>query len=784
MFRISKIAKLALITVAIAVLTFSTQAIANWQAPALSSDTMVVIVIDTEGKAVPNALVSIKINKEIRNHRTNAKGRFDTELTGIKPGQSLRIAVKVDGYLTQMAQFYQDRNLPKSVLFRMERGTTIGGRVVDQMGKPIAEANISVWSIGVLKVPERTQASVRWESRTDQDGQWRLDMAPANPEYIRIQIQSDEFARLSVSVPQLDWKRLRDRSFEQKLEPGHRVSGEVEDENGNPVAGAIAQIGRDSFSQPTDEEGKFDIKGLPSGSQMVTVLSQNHAPTQKLITLNQPATELKFELETGEPIRILVRDSDRHQIPVTWVQPAFGNDRSYLKNMNFSFLFNKVFAESQTKSGEFVWKHAPPGPLTYSIRAGGYRTLRMTFAPREEPHSVKLFKTLTVQIHAIDRETQKPITRIKVTQGHVARGRTQPRWNNSKSMEAKNGQYEIQRTQGDEDVVIRIESLGYQAIESKTLSASDPIVELDIELTRSDSRTISMVAPQGSLVKNANVFMVRNGEGSIYVRNGAVVDNAEDEPQLNVLNDSFDLPTINAGKFGIVVFADQGYAIAKAEDLQNKSEIKLKPWARIEGHAMIGDKPAAGEKIKMFPEFKNSPWSFFDYEAIVEPDGQFIIDRIPTEVVDTRIWRELILTQRNGTIHSTSANSVPVTLKPGRTIQVKIGGSGRAVTGKVLPPVGYDEPIGEWNSGTRKLDQLFPAKPKNVFGFRIEPDGSFRIDDVPDGRFQLTLNVTENDIHQLPGVEKSPIGELQMQVIVKSKDGETGPIELGELRLK
>ena len=152
----------------------------------------------------------------------------------------------------------------------------IGGTVVDEAKKPVANARVFFSSI----VP-RAQKSELLQTRSDAEGKWTLDVpdAPANA-------RGWTYRRIVIIAPGFGWKALLSNSKDAKpldvmLQAGTSVSGVVQDAEGKPIAGVRvtpggATVGEDyensvqfgqnlaqEFSVQSGEDGTFSFDGVP-----------------------------------------------------------------------------------------------------------------------------------------------------------------------------------------------------------------------------------------------------------------------------------------------------------------------------------------------------------------------------------------------------------------------------------------------------------------------------------------------------------------------------------------
>ena len=148
--------------------------------------------------------------------------------------------------------------------------------------------------------------------------------------------------------------------------------------------------------------------------------------------------------------------------------------------------------------------------------------------------------------------------------------------------------------------------------------------------------------------------------------------------------------------------------------------------------------------------------------------------------------------------------------KPAETLPVNLGGTGRPLIGRAVKLPRTEIPI-DWTNGSYWLRLQPPpiAEPPNMtrerraawyktwstteegkaylayqenprsYGFRVERDGSFRIDDVTPGTYLLTLQL-------FGGPGRRTIATLKRTVIVPAIPGGRSdePLDLGTIELK
>jgi hypothetical protein len=255
---------------------------------------------------------------------------------------------------------------------------------------------------------------------------------------------------------------------------------------------------------------------------------------------------------------------------------------------------------------------------------------------------------------------------------------------------------------------------------------------------------------------------------------------------------------------------DSGYAELKPESLGEASPVKLEPWCRVEGVFKVGAKPApAGTMVSLgvVGGASNGPRIHYAYSATTDAEGRYVLDRVPAGLNQIR------------TKASEKASPLDqyVRTEPGKAVRFDIGGKGRPVVGKLVLGTHLDtknlnrdtdpsqrllsnshlrrnvpwpkQPTDGGGGGSspeereetarawRKTPEAFEQW-KDQYRCNVEfaEDGSFRFEDVPPGKYILTLT-----IYQRTGL----IGVIRPEVEVPaSPDLPTDqPLDLGDLKI-
>ena len=148
----------------------------------------------------------------------------------------------------------------------------------------------------------------------------------------------------------------------------------------------------------------------------------------------------------------------------------------------------------------------------------------------------------------------------------------------------------------------------------------------------------------------------------------------------------------------------------------------------------IGKQTAKNVGVTLdFDRLNRQGWNHA-YETSTDDQGHFAFNRVyPGKGSVARV-----IAVKNGMTEARAGtNPVPVEVLPGKTIQLQIGGKGRAVVGRIDSGgrITNWTDIGQIRS---KYDVL-----EDYYGFKVAPDGSFRIDDMAPGKYALDVRITK-----------------------------------------
>jgi peroxiredoxin len=431
-------------------------------------------------------------------------------------------------------------------------------------------------------------------------------------------------------------------------------------------------------------------------------------------------------------------------------------------------------------------------------------------------------KTIQVKITGtvLDAETGQPLPVFHLTTGALDRDRRSYDWTERGSLLYTNGAFAIIVAKEKMPPAVLIEAEGYLPQSSGPIRVLETNVTFHLKKGSGPSGVV--LTPEGLPAAGRTVYFSR-------LKDLVPLEGTNLTPK-NVSSHVLTTITDAAGHFAfrpdldgfsVMVVDEAGFADVPVEDLLSSPQVRLQPWARVEGTLKIGTHPASNETVRLanaFAKYAYYPRLLPPYSlsvaAITGADGRFVFPRVPP--VDIKIFHApKVGLAGSGEVPITQITNL--TLKAGETRVVTLGGQGRPVIGRVVlknfhknmdwqdqvewmdsqapePPdcPNFDAISKEYHvahraarnqedrdaAETRYLSQYdriarqlrayysSPAGRQYWFSrrdyvLRFAPDGSFRIEDVPGGKYLLTLDL--RDLAGKLSQVKSPRIDLRRQ---------------------
>ncbi len=508
------------------------------------------------------------------------------------------------------------------------------------------------------------------------------------------------------------------------------------------------------------------------GETYLTIIAAEYAPELKFLTINPDMEPLKIHLEPGGVIRGNVTDRNKKPIEGASIYASrWKGERQ------------RLHLEVKTDTnGDFEIKNAPVDEVLFDIFKQEYMALEnYPMQPDKDKYDIVLRPQLTVYGTVIDALTGLPIDRFSVTSGLEYEDGRAPSWQRYSTHTFTNGRYEMEFRQERFTYRLRVDADGYQSAISGSISPdqiSETRFACDFKLDKPSTIEGLVLSPDGIPLSDAEVVITTH---YLSIQNAQISSRSLENNQL--------LNTDSEGKFRfeqpitryfIVVLHEKGYAKIEQSDFIASPAITVTPWGGIEGTLRIGNEPGVNKFVAFYSrEERNEerPRIDLSYEVETDKNGRFIFPK----VVPCRgsVTRAIPMERGRRYSHTTE-----VEVKPGQTVEVNLGGTGRAVTGKVIVP-DYIKDKFSWQHTDSSLRIRSPGNPYKLISLTFNEDGTFHAEDVPAGDYYLYLHAYEP-----PASSRTRRGERigllnHHFTIPDMPNGRSDePFELGELELE
>jgi len=433
------------------------------------------------------------------------------------------------------------------------------------------------------------------------------------------------------------------------------------------------------------------------------------------------------------------------------------------------------------EKGIFEWVSVPPSHKLYSVHADGFASLtRLELAADGEEHLIVLRKStrsprLRVSGTAVDTETRQPIEAFEVwvTKTRPYRGApltTAPELRTT----GKDGRFSFLASKSynfqEESYTVEVRADGYLAATLPVPAYLTNGFHVNFALNPTPRLTGVVQTPDGQPASGAVVLLCAKPDDTVRLilpGQFGLADFRGNHAETDT-NGAFAVGTATPN--GTVLIAhNSGYVEIPIAQMGASHTLRLESWGGVAGLLMIGSQPGSNETIVLS---KMPPLLSARLSTMTEAGGHFAIGRLPPG--EWRISHEL--KQRGRPIRPPLTQTTPIQVMPGKITQVRLGGAGRKVVGRVrmdeqaqrldwkfclvsltaeLPdlPVpsrdqfasdeGYFTAKSEWTAHKSGVNSSL-AERESWRNLRqnqsvLEPDGSFTVDDVVPGAYKLRI---------------------------------------------
>jgi hypothetical protein len=791
--------------------------------------------VDKDGQPVPGAVAKLTLTDEGRTfpYGTNVADAAGKAIVDYPANQVRELAIEVRSSAGLPARISlanaEPGNLPLEQKIKLEPGVTLGGLVRDTTGQPIARARVSVNTVVRDEVGQSIEAETD-VATTDQSGRWSSRSVSADFKSLTFKLTHPEFRPaeyyISDSGPGASQEGSKADLLAGKaimvMEPGTTLAGTVTNPTGKPLANADVFL-RDASDPPrdrfatTDSSGHFKLVFMDAGQGVLAVAAKGYSPQSINVPFDSGLKQVTFKLQPAKPLKGIVLGQDRKPVAGATVDLVSWNDLP----------FPRWQTQTDAKGG-FSWDSAPADGALLSVRMDGYLTEGQSLAPGDEDVTIVLNPLEQIVGKVIDADTKEPIPEFQVILGRVFSGDDVLNWERYNPLRATGGKYSFptgqnpsgagfrpasvvtvsqggaRTVQGLQGARIRllVEAPGYLPQASPTLSVSGWLTN-DFELRKGNGPKGILKLPNGQPAADVTVTLLT---GDFTQLKDAHLESRGSASSI-VTSDAEGKFALPAGyATSLVAAGSEGYAEAPLERLDTTLTLTLQPWGRIEGVVRNGPNPATNEWVMVTMAQGRAglglQFDFDTYRTQADDQGRFVLNNVPP---GERLLTRLIPMQFQNNRGWMFSHGQTITVKAGETTRIDFGGKGRTVIGKVVPNERRDI---TWQSGRHFLRTPQPRPPSGSFSsleearawentpevkearararnyaVQFSDDGSFRIEDVLPGKYEL--NLTFNEPGSQSFLNGAYVGSVHQEVEVgEIPAGQPGqPVDLGRLDL-
>jgi hypothetical protein len=374
-------------------------------------------------------------------------------------------------------------------------------------------------------------------------------------------------------------------------------------------------------------------------------------------------------------------------------------------------------------------------------------------------------------------------------------------WYSSRSVNGSDGEFSLPLENSGPQMVLKVSAPGYRAFTSKLFNPAEGIPAFEFALQRGlgvrgvvrDTNGAPVAGAQVAAIgRNSYVALGRGGFDSNYGSRNEIA--RTDASGRFVLPESDEL-------LMVVAAHPLGYADARAEDPSAMTNLVLQPWGRIEGEVRIGPNPGTNVQLVLSygdPQIHQLQFSYQFFRIVTDDQGKFAVGFVPPG--DRALYR-LVPINANSQMWS---HRTEVTVEPGSTNRVLIGGTGRPVTGRALSR-NNDRPV-DWTQCQGNITAVQTIPPPNSgllgglvaaftpparrtqprsYGFACKADGSFRVEDVPAGTYSISISAMETEERGNSRTTRS-IGFGNKSLTIPAMPGGRSdePLDAGEIEIR
>jgi hypothetical protein len=576
------------------------------------------------------------------------------------------------------------------------------------------------------------------------------------------------------ALPLVNTNALLSATAEFTLQPAIFLQGTLADNADKHIPGAeliLQRANSDRTFLRTDAQGRFQARVGEPGEVALVVIREGFAPlwTNIMARSNLPPVALK--LSSPRVVNGLVRERNQRPVPGARVRLDEWNGSTDLLRL-------QTITDDE---GRFSMTGAPSDRVTFYISKTNYSTSRSSFSGPMSTVNITLSRPYGVYGRAYDAETKRPIDFFTVIPGRkYSPNETRINWDRSDAVAGRNGEYSLRMSSYyfQPEGRVLIEAPGYEPQISPPFRNYDAYTN-DFVLKKGKGISGTVHLANGSPAANATLVLVEKGDSASLDMNGLFRGSGSSDMARSDARGRFEFsPKLNPDR--IFVSHEEGFANAKVSDVAQGSPITLQKWAQIKGTVRVGEKVEPEHNVRLQSANMNfsseeQPANFYaSVRGEIDTNGNFFFQKVPAG--EYRVALEYHLREGNSYGELPISHGLPVIVKAGNSTNIILGGTGRRVAGRVNLSGGSNSDV-DWRRDVHQLMLMLPNQPANIPTFTpdgqrlyisnlpgtpqtpeamadaqraqrnyvllFDSNGNFYADNVPPGKYQLTIAVTD-----------------------------------------
>lgn len=346
-------------------------------------------VVDARGRQLENVELQITPlgDGEQESHitRTSAEGLFRTP--GLHTGASYLVTAFLSGFApasTAVAIPKPEAQVP-DLRMVLGWGRTASGQVVDERGRPVADARVELvpGTAGRVVASGLTASgNASQRAQTGADGRFELRHQPAG--WFRLRIEADSFLVFEQDGLQIPASTARTNLGRFPLQRGAALRGWAGDPDGNPVAGAEVWIlpaevrdWADLYAQGpaavTGADGSFLVRDLPHDDSFgLDICRAGYLPLSATVR-EIPEEPFRAVLRRAARLSGRVTADDGSPVPAARIESWLAGEEPS-RSESLRPCRNGSGSVTTDNGGRFRFEALPPGWWNLRATASGYRS--------------------------------------------------------------------------------------------------------------------------------------------------------------------------------------------------------------------------------------------------------------------------------------------------------------------------------------------------------------------------------------------------------------------------